>query len=65
MRWTKKVSMWPVGLVTSYGVSSAVIRNGTFVEWYDGWLRGRVFPVDMAGFAFSVEILLRVSLNSM
>lgn len=58
MRYTKKVSMWPVGLVTGYGVSSPIIRNGTFAGFYDGWIGGRKYPVDMAGFAVNVKFLL-------
>lgn len=58
MRFTKKVSMWPVGLITKLGVSSPIVRNGTFDGFYDGWIAGRKFPVDMAGFAVSVKFLL-------
>lgn len=58
MRWTKKVSMWPVGLVTQFAVSSPVIKNGKVVGFYDGWIAGRKFPVDMAGFAVNIEFLL-------
>ncbi|XP_019869458.1 galactosylgalactosylxylosylprotein 3-beta-glucuronosyltransferase P isoform X2 [Aethina tumida] len=58
IRYTKRVSMFPVGLVTKFGVSTPVIRNGQFIEFYDGWLGGRKFPVDMAGFAVSVQFLL-------
>lgn len=58
MRWTKTVSMWPVGLLTSYGLSSPVVRNGRLVGFYDGWQAGRKYPVDMAGFAVSVKLLL-------
>ncbi|XP_058985463.1 galactosylgalactosylxylosylprotein 3-beta-glucuronosyltransferase P isoform X1 [Musca domestica] len=57
MRYTKKVSMWPVGLVTKYGVSSPIVKNGKIVGFYDGWLGGRKYPVDMAGFAVSVRFL--------
>ncbi|XP_037935006.1 galactosylgalactosylxylosylprotein 3-beta-glucuronosyltransferase P isoform X2 [Teleopsis dalmanni] len=57
MRYTKKVSMWPVGLVTKFGVSSPIIRNGTISGYYDGWIGGRKYPVDMAGFAVSVKFL--------
>lgn len=60
MRYTKKVSMWPVGLCTKYGISSPIVRNGSFAGFYDGWEAGRKFPVDMAGFAVSVEFLLQV-----
>lgn len=58
MRYTKKVAMWPVGLVTGYGMSSPIIRNGSFAGFYDGWIGGRKYPVDMAGFAVSVKFLL-------
>lgn len=58
MRYTKKVSMWPVGLITKYGVSSPIVRNGTVSGFYDGWIGGRKFPVDMAGFAVNVNFLL-------
>ena len=63
MRWTKKLSMWPVGLVTGYGLSTPVLKDGKFDGWYDGWLAGRKFPVDMAGFGFSVELLKSVILT--
>ncbi|XP_055307498.1 galactosylgalactosylxylosylprotein 3-beta-glucuronosyltransferase P [Sitodiplosis mosellana] len=55
MRYTKKVSMWPVGLVTKYGLSSPIVRNGTIFGFYDGWIGGRKYPVDMAGFAVNVK----------
>ncbi|XP_030080450.1 galactosylgalactosylxylosylprotein 3-beta-glucuronosyltransferase P isoform X2 [Drosophila hydei] len=58
MRYTKKVSMWPVGLVTKTGVSSPIIRGGKLDGYYDGWIGGRKYPVDMAGFAVSVKFLL-------
>lgn len=51
--------MFPVGLITKLGVSSPVVRNGTFAGFYDGWIAGRKFPVDMAGFAVSVVFLHR------
>ncbi|XP_026474361.1 galactosylgalactosylxylosylprotein 3-beta-glucuronosyltransferase P-like [Ctenocephalides felis] len=57
MRYTKRVSMWPVGLITKLGVSSPVVKNGTLVGFYDGWMANRKFPVDMAGFAINVEFL--------
>ncbi|XP_068248584.1 galactosylgalactosylxylosylprotein 3-beta-glucuronosyltransferase P-like isoform X2 [Palaemon carinicauda] len=59
IRRTKRVSAFPVGLVTSYGLSTPVVKNGSFFDWYDGWRGGRKFPVDMAGFAFSVPYLLQ------
>ena len=52
--------MFPVGLCTKFGVSSPVVKNGTFAGFYDGWLGGRKFPVDMAGFAINLDFLLKV-----
>lgn len=58
MRYTKKVSMWPVGLVTKFGLSSPILRNGKLSGFYDGWIGGRKYPVDMAGFAVNVKFFL-------
>ena len=52
--------MWPVGLVTKVGLSSPVVKNGVVVDFYDGWIANRKFPVDMAGFAVSIKLLLEV-----
>lgn len=59
IRRTKRVSMFPVGLCTKFGLSSPIIKNGKFVGFYDGWIAGRKFPVDMAGFAVNVKFLLQ------
>jgi len=61
MRYTQKVSMWPVGLCTRTGLSTPIVKNGQLIGFYDGWIAGRKFPVDMAGFAVSVKFLLEVS----
>lgn len=62
MRFTKKVSMWPVGLVTKVGLSSPVVNSqGVVVDFFDGWIANRKFPVDMAGFAVSVQLILEVN----
>ncbi|KAH8296710.1 hypothetical protein KR054_010100 [Drosophila jambulina] len=57
MRYISKVGMWPVGLVTKTGVSSPIIQEGKLVGYYDGWIGGRKYPVDMAGFAVNVKFL--------
>ncbi|XP_076671441.1 glucuronyltransferase P [Andrena cerasifolii] len=59
IRKTRSVSMFPVGLCTKFGLSSPIIKDGKFVGFYDGWIAGRKFPVDMAGFAVSVKFLLQ------
>ena len=50
--------MWPVGLITKFGVSSPIVVNGKITGFYDGWIGGRTYPVDMAGFAVNVKFLL-------
>lgn len=55
--------MWPVGLLTSYGMSSPIVKNGRVTGFYDGWVANRRFPVDMAGFAVSVKMILNVSFS--
>lgn len=57
MRTTKKVSMWPVGLIGEYTVSSPVVKDGKVVSFYDGWPAGRRYQVDMAGFAVNMGFL--------
>ncbi|XP_072401937.1 galactosylgalactosylxylosylprotein 3-beta-glucuronosyltransferase P-like [Diabrotica undecimpunctata] len=59
IRYTKRVSMFPVGLITKAGVSSPIVKHGVFTGFYDGWIGGRKFAVDMAGFAVSVEFLYK------
>uniref|UniRef100_A0A8W7PYZ7 Galactosylgalactosylxylosylprotein 3-beta-glucuronosyltransferase n=1 Tax=Anopheles coluzzii TaxID=1518534 RepID=A0A8W7PYZ7_ANOCL len=57
IRYTKKVSMFPVGLIGDYGISSPIVRNGRVEGFFDSWPAKRKWPVDMAGFAVSLEYL--------
>ncbi|XP_053673239.1 galactosylgalactosylxylosylprotein 3-beta-glucuronosyltransferase S [Anopheles nili] len=57
IRYTKKVSMFPVGLIGDYAVSTPIVRNGRVVGFFDSWPAKRKWPVDMAGFAVSLEYL--------
>ncbi|XP_065560007.1 galactosylgalactosylxylosylprotein 3-beta-glucuronosyltransferase P-like isoform X2 [Artemia franciscana] len=57
IRKVKKVGMWPVGLVTKFGLSSPVVKNGKIVGFYDGWIGNRKFPVDMASFGVNLSYL--------
>ncbi|XP_026500730.2 galactosylgalactosylxylosylprotein 3-beta-glucuronosyltransferase S-like [Vanessa tameamea] len=57
LRNTKKVSMFPVGLIGEYGVSSPIVKDGKVVGFFDSWPASRTFPVDMAGFAVNIEFL--------
>lgn len=53
-----------MGLVTKVGLSSPVVNDkGVVVDFFDGWMANRKFPVDMAGFAVSVQLVLEVSIN--
>ena len=66
MRFTKKVSMWPVGLIGNPGISSPVVDPATneLIDLFDGWTGGRKFPVDMAAFAVNVAFFLKVRTSS-
>ncbi|XP_035780592.1 LOW QUALITY PROTEIN: galactosylgalactosylxylosylprotein 3-beta-glucuronosyltransferase S-like [Anopheles albimanus] len=57
IRYTKKVSMFPVGLIGDYAVSTPIVRNGKVEGFFDSWPAKRKWPVDMAGFAVSLEYL--------
>merc|ERR1711963_907122 len=57
IRKTKKISVFPVGLLSGRPVSTPVVKNGEIVDFYEGWIGGREFPIDMAGFAFTVKVL--------
>ena len=37
-----------------------MVKNGEIVDFYEGWIGGREFPIDMAGFAFTVKVLKEV-----
>ncbi|CAL9694205.1 unnamed protein product [Knipowitschia caucasica] len=58
MRSTQKVSVWPVGLVGAMKYESPVVQGGQVVGFHTGWRPSRPFPVDMAGFAVSLRLLL-------
>ncbi|XP_055713051.1 galactosylgalactosylxylosylprotein 3-beta-glucuronosyltransferase S [Phlebotomus papatasi] len=57
IRYTKRVSMFPVGLIGKYAVSTPVVKNGRVVGFFDSWPAKRQWPVDMAGFAVNLEYL--------
>ncbi|CAG2231440.1 Galactosylgalactosylxylosylprotein 3-beta-glucuronosyltransferase 1,Galactosylgalactosylxylosylprotein 3-beta-glucuronosyltransferase 3,Galactosylgalactosylxylosylprotein 3-beta-glucuronosyltransferase 2 [Mytilus edulis] len=57
MRYTQKVSMWPVGLTGGNKAETPVVEDGK-VTGFIGWAtKYRVFAVDMAGFAVNVNVL--------
>ncbi|XP_067134720.1 galactosylgalactosylxylosylprotein 3-beta-glucuronosyltransferase I-like [Centruroides vittatus] len=59
MRTTRKVSVWPVGLVGGLIVEKPLVSGGKVVGWNTLWKKERPFPVDMAGFAVNLELILR------
>ena len=42
-------------------MSSPIVRKGKVVGFSDAWFAERKFPVDMAGFAFHTDLLLKTS----
>ncbi|KAF7246916.1 Galactosylgalactosylxylosylprotein 3-beta-glucuronosyltransferase 2 [Varanus komodoensis] len=58
MRTTRKVSVWPVGLVGGRRYERPIVEKGKVVGWYTGWRAGRPFAIDMAGFAVSLQVIL-------
>lgn len=59
MRYTKKVSVWPVGLSGGLKWEGPVCKNGSIIKFYTAWKPERPLPVDMAGFAINVELLVQ------
>ncbi|KAG1951126.1 galactosylgalactosylxylosylprotein 3-beta-glucuronosyltransferase 2-like [Pimephales promelas] len=58
MRSTRKVSVWPVGLVGGRRYERPLVKNGKVVGWYTGWKADRPFAIDMAGFAVNLQVIL-------
>jgi len=56
--------MFPLGLYNGGPISFPVLnKNGTFLNFYDVWVGGRKYPVDMAGFAVNVQHFVEVNFN--
>ena len=56
IRQTVGVSVFPVGLILKYGVSSPIVQNGKVTGFFDAFQAGRRFAMDMAGFSVSVRL---------
>ncbi|CAG2193143.1 ACAD9 [Mytilus edulis] len=55
MRYTKKISVWPVGFVSKKKYQTPILENGKVVK-FDAWnTKHRQFPIDMAGFALNTK----------
>ncbi|XP_076090146.1 galactosylgalactosylxylosylprotein 3-beta-glucuronosyltransferase 2-like isoform X1 [Mytilus galloprovincialis] len=56
MRYTKKVSVWPVGFVSRRQYQTPILKNGKVVK-FNAWnTENRKFPIDMAGFALNTKM---------
>jgi len=60
MRRIEKVGVWPVGLVGGLMVEMPVVNSttGRVVGFNSNWRPERPFPIDMAGFAINLQLLL-------
>lgn len=62
MRWTKEVSVWPVGLVGGLMVERPIVNSAGKVSGFNSaWRPDRDFPLDMAGFAINLNAILTKS----
>eukprot|EP00795_Rhopilema_esculentum_P008240 gene8240-14183_t len=59
MRWTKRVSVWPVGLSGAARFAGPVVKNGKVVDFHTNWAPNRTFPIDMAGFSVNLKVLIK------
>ena len=50
-----------MGLLSGRPVSTPIVKKGKVVDYYEGWIGEREFPLDMAGFAFTVKLLKKAS----
>ncbi|TRY83070.1 hypothetical protein DNTS_013532 [Danionella cerebrum] len=58
MRSTRRVSVWPVGLVGGRRYERPLVEQGKVIGWYTGWKADRPFAIDMAGFAVNLQVIL-------
>ncbi|XP_073514573.1 galactosylgalactosylxylosylprotein 3-beta-glucuronosyltransferase 3 [Phyllobates terribilis] len=58
MRNTQKVSVWPVGLVGGLRYEGPLVTGGKVIGFHTAWKTHRPFPIDMAGFAVSLALVL-------
>lgn len=59
IRYTKKVSVFPVGLVGGVLVEKPRVLDGKVKGWDVGWGPERKFAVDMAGFAVNLQHFMK------
>lgn len=61
MEKIQRVGVWPVGLVGGLMVEKPICDNATkqVLSFNAAWKPDRPFPLDMAGFAINLELLLK------
>ena len=52
------MSIWPVGLAGGLKWEGPICKNGNVVGFHAVWDLKRLFPIDMAGFAVNLQLLL-------
>ena len=57
MRNTRRVSVWPVGLVGKLRYESPILKGGKVHNFLTYWKPERPFAMDMAGFAINLKLL--------
>lgn len=57
MRFTKTVSVWPVGLVGKLKYEAPLVEKGQVSGWRTYWKPERKFASDMAGFAINLNLI--------
>ncbi|RMZ95925.1 galactosylgalactosylxylosyl 3-beta-glucuronosyltransferase I-like [Brachionus plicatilis] len=58
MRYTKTVSVWPVAFVGELMYERPICKINKVIGWFRSWGDKRPFPIDMAGFAVNLKLLL-------
>ena len=58
MRYIRKIGVWPVGLTGWLFYESPVVVNGKVRDWFNTKRTQKKFPIDMAGFAITGELLM-------
>ncbi|XP_076348056.1 galactosylgalactosylxylosylprotein 3-beta-glucuronosyltransferase 1-like [Tachypleus tridentatus] len=58
IRYTQKVSVWPVGLVPPLSVSSPIVKNSKVVGFHDEHSQKTKFAMRWTGFAINIEFML-------
>lgn len=58
MRWTRKVSAWPVAFTGAVRFQSPKVDKGRVVGFHTNWRPERKFCLDMAAFAVNIDVLI-------